>query len=103
MFEENKNNIEQDLLFRSILDEGMEPAPAHVWDRIEEDLDRIARRRRAVLWFRRSAIGVAAAAALALGLFMDWGTDEDLVDPSGNKGMIAVVTPSEQIEDQIET
>ena len=102
MFEENKNNIEQDLLFRSILDEGMEPAPAHVWDRIEEDLDRIARRRRAVLGFRRSAIGVAAAAALALGLFMDWGTDEDLVDPSGNKGMIAVVTPSEQIEDQIE-
>ena len=91
MFEENKNNIEQDLIFRSILEEGIEPAPAHVWDRIEEDLDRIAQRRRAVLWFRRTAVGVAAAAALALGLFMDWGGDGDIVSPVAGEGMIAVV------------
>lgn len=91
MFEENKNNMEQDLIFRSILKEGMEPAPAHVWDRIEEDLDKIAHRRRTVLWFRRTAIGVAAAAALALGLFMDRGTDADLVSPTAGEGIIAVV------------
>ena len=86
MFEENKNNIEQDLIFRSILEEGMEPAPAHVWDRIEEDLDRIAQRRRTVLWFRRTAVGVAAAAALALGLFMDWSGDGDIVSPVAEEG-----------------
>lgn len=92
MFEENnKDIIEQDLLFRSILEEGQEPAPAHVWDRIEEDLDRIAQRRRAVLWFRRTAVGVAAAAALALGLFIDWGGSEDIVSPIAKEGMIAVV------------
>lgn len=96
MFEENKNNIEQDLIFRSILEEGMEPAPAHVWDRIEEDLDRIAQRRRTVLWFRRTAVGVAAAAALAFGLFMDWGSDGDIVSPIAEEGMVAVVEKVEK-------
>lgn len=90
MFEENRNNIEQDQIFRSILEEGMEPAPAHVWDRIEADLDRIAQRRRAVLWFRRTAVGVAAAAALAAGVFLNWNGSEDVVSPAA-EGMIAVV------------
>ena len=103
MFEENKNNIEQDLIFRSILEEGMEPAPAHVWDRIEEDLDRIAQRRRTVLWFRRTAVGVAAAAALALGLFMDWSGDGDIVSPVTEEGMIAVVEDTAKpVETEIE-
>ena len=103
MFEENKNNIEQDLIFRSILEEGMEPAPAHVWDRIEEDLDRIAQRRRTVLWFRRTAVGVAAAAALALGLFMDWSGNGDIVSPVAEEGMIAVVEDTvKPVESEIE-
>lgn len=93
MFEENRNNIDQDLMFRSILEEGTEPAPAHVWDRIEEDLDRIARRRRTVLWFKSTAIGAAAAAILALGLFVSHETSEDIVSPAVNDGMIAVVEP----------
>lgn len=98
MFEENnKDMIEQDLLFRAILEEGQEPAPAHVWDRIEEDLDRIAQRRRAVLWFRRTAVGVAAAAVLALGLFFDWGGSDDIVSPVANEGMIAVVEQKTEI------
>lgn len=98
MFEENnKDIIEQDLLFRSILEEDQEPAPAHVWDRIEEDLDRIAQRRRAVIWFRRTAVGVAAAAALALGLFIDWGGSGDIVSPIANEGMIAVVEQETEI------
>lgn len=91
MFEENRNNIEQDQLFRSILEDGIEPAPAHVWDRIEADLDKIAQRRRTILWFRRTAIGVAAAAALTLGLFFDYGREENLVSPVASEGMIAVV------------
>ena len=70
MFEENKNNIEDlDFGFRSVMEEAHEPVPAHVWDRIESDLDKIARRRVAVLWFRRAAVGVAAAAALTFGVF----------------------------------
>lgn len=91
MFEENRNNIEQDQIFRSILEEGMEPAPAHVWDRIDADLDRIARRRRAVLWFRRTAAGAAAAAALAAGVFLNMNDGSDIVSPMSGEGMIAVV------------
>ena len=93
MFEENKNNIDQDLIFRSILEEGTEPVPTHVWDRVEEDLDRIARRRRTVFWFRRTAAGAAAAAILTLGLFVGRETSEDIVSPAVNDSMIAVVEP----------
>lgn len=92
MFEENKY-MEQDSLFRSILEEGQEQVPAHVWDGIEADLDRIASRKRVVLWFRRSAVGVAAAAAIAVGLFFGSNGQEDFVTPSSNESMIAVVTP----------
>ena len=100
MFEENRNNIEQDQLFRSILEDGVEPVPAQVWDRIEADLDTIAQRRRTVLWFRRTAIGMAAAAALALGLFFDYGSEENLVSPTASEGMIAVVeTDKPETED----
>lgn len=91
MFDKNNIDMEQDLLFRSILEEGQEPVPAHVWDRIEEDLDRIAQRRRVVFWLRRTAVGVAAAAALALGLFLDWGGSEDIVSPVAGEGLIAVI------------
>ena len=65
MFEENKNNIDEfDLSFRSVLEEAQEQVPAHVWDGIEGELDRISQRRVAVLWFRRAAVGAAAAAAV---------------------------------------
>ena len=90
MFEENKNNIEQDILFRSILEEGQEQVPAHVWDKIEEDLDMISRRRTVALWFRRSVLGAAAAAVLAFVLLHDTGSQDDIIKVSGN-GQIAVV------------
>ena len=99
MFEENKNNIEQDILFRSILEEGQEQVPVHVWDKIEEDLDRISRRRTAVLWFRRSVLGAAAAAVLALVLLHDTGSQDDIIKVS-ETGQIALVqqgiTPLEE-------
>lgn len=90
MFEKNKNNIEQDILFRSILEEGQEQVPAHVWDKIEEDLDMISRRRTVTLWFRRSVLGAAAAAVLAFVLLHDTGSQDDIIKVSGN-GQIAVV------------
>ena len=56
---------------RSILESGQEEVPAHVWDGISSELDAIARRRKTVVFFRRAAIGLSAAAVLAFGLFLN--------------------------------
>lgn len=97
MLEDKKHNIDDlDFGFRSILEEAQEPAPVHVWDRIEADLDKIAKRRVAVLWFRRSAISVAAAAAVTLGVFFGRGAEEDLVNPVSENNAIAVVEPQQK-------
>ena len=61
---------ESDLLIRSILESGQEEVPAHIWDGVSSGLDALARRRKAVVFFRRAAIGLSAAAALAFGLFL---------------------------------
>ena len=91
MFEENKNNIEDlDFGFRSVLGQAQETVPAHVWDGVEAGLDRISQRRAAVLWFRRAAVGAAAAAAVTLGVFFGRGTDAELVAPASDSSMIAV-------------
>lgn len=103
MFEENKNNIEQDQLFRSILNEGTEPVPTHVWDSIEADLDKIAQRRKVIIWFRRTAVGVVAAAALAFGLFFNRGTSDDIISPVSGEGMIAVTKQENKIGEDIST
>lgn len=100
MFEENNNINDLDSGFKAILDQAQEPAPAHVWDRIEADLDKIARRRVAVLWFRRAAVGVAAAAALTFGVFLGHNGEEDIVNPVAGGSAIAVV---EQQETQVQT
>lgn len=100
MFEENNNINDLDSGFKAILDQAQEPAPAHVWDRIEADLDKIARRRVAVLWFRRAAVGVAAAAALTFGVFFGHNGEEDIVNPVAGGSAIAVV---EQQETQVQT
>ena len=106
MFEDNRY-IEQDEMFRSILEEGQEPVPAHVWDGIEADLDRIAHRRLVVMRIRRTAVGIAAAAALAVGLFFSHNEDGDIISPAGHDDMIAVVEPqkdvTESIQDQAQT
>lgn len=88
MFDDNHME-ESDLLMRSILENAQEEVPAHVWDGVAEGLDRAARRRTMVLWFGRAA-SVAAAAAIAVGLFFRHGTDETLV-PAAQDDMIAVV------------
>ena len=100
MFEENNNINDLDSGFKAILDKAQEPAPAHVWDRIEADLDKIARRRVAVLWFRRAAVGVAAAAALTFGVFFGHNGEEDIVNPVAGGSAIAVV---EQQETPVQT
>lgn len=94
MFDDNKYR-EQDEMFRAILEDGQEPVPAHVWEGIEADLDRIARRRMAAVWFRRATVGMAAAAAVAVGMFYSLNGNEDIVSPSENGDMIAVVEPEQ--------
>ena len=88
---ENRNMEDFDLMVRSILDEGQEEVPAHVWEGVAEGLEKHARRKTVVLWWRRSAIGVAAAAAVALGVLMNHTETGDIVPHS--EDLIAVVTP----------
>lgn len=96
MFEDNKY-IEQDNLFRSILEEGQEPVPAHVWEGVEADLNRIASRRLLMTRLRRTAAVIAAAAAVAVGLFLSIDNNGDIVNPAGTGDMIAIAEPQQEI------
>ena len=60
MFEDS-HNTDFDLLMKSILESGQEEVPERVWGGISEELDNLARRKKAALWWRRAAIGSAAA------------------------------------------
>ena len=61
---------------RSILESGQEEVPAHIWDGVSSGLDALARRRKAEVFFRRAAIGLSAAAALAFGLFLNHSSED---------------------------
>ena len=61
MFEEDKYMNEFDRMVKSILDEGREEVPAGVWEAVSEGLDKAARGKTVVLWWRRAAAGVAVA------------------------------------------
>lgn len=88
MFEDNHIE-ESDLLFRSILENGQEEVPTHVWDGVAARLDKAAKRRTVVLWMGRAA-AVAAAAAVVAGVFFRH-TDEEMIVPEAAENMIAVV------------
>ena len=84
MSEENKY-IESDDLMRSILSQGQEEVPAHIWEGVSSELDRIEAaesRKTAELWFRRAVVAVAAAAAVAVGIFTDWNRNGDIIETS---------------------
>lgn len=75
MFDAQQHN-ETDLLMKSILEGGQEEVPAHIWDGVSSELDRIAQRKKAVIFWRRAAIGISAAAALAFGVFLAYPAPE---------------------------
>ena len=50
MFDDNRYNETDDLL-RSILSQGEEDVPAHVWEGVSSQLDRISTRRTGMLWW----------------------------------------------------
>lgn len=88
---DDKDNIGQDLLMKSILEAGQEEVPAHVWDGISEGLDMIDRRRRIAAWWRRASMTAAVAAAVVAGVFLHR-NDEDMIITGGTgSDMIAVV------------
>ena len=98
MFEHDDIN-EFDLQMRSILEGGQEDVPAGLWEGVSAGLDKAARRRKAALWLRYSGIAAAAAAAVAVGVMFNHGTDGDLMPAGGSEGLIAVV---EDIEGKTE-
>ena len=88
MFDDNHIE-ESDLLIRSILGDAQEEVPAHIWEGVAGGLDRVARRKTVVLWLGRT-VAVAAAAAVAIGVFFRHG-QEDVIVPEASGDMIAVV------------
>lgn len=87
-----KNNINEfDLMMKSILDEGREEVPASVWEGVAAGLDKAARHKTVVLWWRRAAVGMAAAAAIAVGVIFNHTEEQMLVPEAGDSGIIAVV------------
>ena len=81
----SENNI--DKLMKSMLENAQEEVPAHIWDGVSAGLDKAARRP-AIIWWRRAAVGVAAAAAVAVG-FVFGGKSVQTAEPV--EDMIAVV------------
>lgn len=102
MFDDERY-IDSDLQMRSILADAQEDVPAHVWEGISAELDRIdsvKSRKPAVLWWRRSAIAVAAAAAVAVGVIMNYDREvQTLVPEATGTDMIAVAEPAETSAD----
>lgn len=91
-----KNNINEfDLMMKSILDEGCEEVPSHVWEDVAAGLDKAAGRKTVVLWWRRTAVGIAAAAAIAVGVIFNHNEADTLVPQESESEMIAVAEPEE--------
>ena len=93
MFEDQHN--EQDLMFRSILESGQEEVPGRVWDGVASEL---ARREKAVLWWRRTAVGVAAAAAVMVGVLLHQPSEEM---PMHSGDAFAVAAPVEDVVEKV--
>ena len=73
---DGKQHTDWDLQMRSILESGQEEVPAHIWEGISSELDAIAQRKKTMVFWRRAAIGISAAAALAFGLFLNHSSQE---------------------------
>ena len=95
MFEDQ--HTEQDMMFKSILESGQEEVPGRVWDGVASEL---ARREKAVLWWKHTAAGVAAAASVMVGVLLHQ-PSEEMALPSGDA--IAVVAPVEDVVEKVAT
>ena len=92
MFDDNKY-IESDDLMRSLLSQNEEEVPPHIWEGISSELDRIdaAKTKKVhLLWFCRTVVAAAAAAALVVGSLVDWSGNGDIIPNPTDSHMIAV-------------
>ena len=94
--------MESDELMRSILSQAEEEVPAHLWEGISSELDRLdaaKKRTPVVLWFRRSAIAVAAAAAVVAGVFIGMDDNGNIIADPTDRSVIAVAeSPALQMD-----
>ena len=91
---DERQHTDSELLMRSILADAQEEVPAHIWEGVSEELDRIdvSKRKMFAPWLRRSAVAVAAAAVVVCGLVIDWKDDENTLVPEAViPEMVAVV------------
>lgn len=79
------NNFDQ--MIKSILEEGQEEVPAGIWEGVSSGIDKIERRKKVLVIFRRAAIGAAVAASLILG-FIFGNVDNQII--TKDKDMIAM-------------
>lgn len=80
-----------DQIIKSILEEGQEEVPAGIWEGVSSGIDKIERRKKVLVIFRRTAIGAAVAASLILGFF--FGMVDNKIVPE-DEDMIALVSPA---------
>ena len=87
-----------DNLMKSMLENAQEEVPAHIWDGVSGGLDKAAKRSVAILWWRRAAVGVAAAAAVIVG-FVAGERSVQIAEPSHE--MVAVVENVDTAPEQV--
>ena len=95
MFKDNHMDKEE-LLLRSVLENGQEEVPEHIWNGVVRKLDKAAWRTRVMRI--SSAVAAMAAAALVVGVVL-WDSAENVIVPEAEGGMIAVVENSSNAED----
>lgn len=98
---DDKNNMDSDLMMRSILEGAQEEVPASVWEGVSAGLDKAARGKVVALWWKRAGIGAAAAAAVAAMLLVQPGDDTMEIVPAYDE-MIAVVEPEPAVPENAE-
>ena len=98
---DDKNNMDSDLMMRSILEGAQEEVPASVWEGVSAGLDKAARAKVVALWWKRAGIGAAAAAAVAAMLLVQPGDDTMEIVPAYDE-MIAVVEPEPAVPENAE-
>lgn len=91
---DGQQHTDWDLQMKSILESGQEEVPAHIWEGVSSELDAIAQRRKTMIFWRRAAIGMSAAAALAFGLFLNHSSEETITETA----VAEVVEPVSEAE-----
>ena len=76
-----------DLEIRSMLTDAEEPVPAGAWEAVSGALDRKARRAAWIPVWRWTALGLAAAAAIAVGIFLF--TPDQSIETTSDASMLA--------------